>query len=127
MKDKPCLLAWITCDAVHIDPLTGKHTILGAFSHIRSGRYPLTYPFMVWFITLTGCASGEHTLKVSMGMNPSNVAPLMERPFRSQDPLQRINLINEVTNLSFPKAGEYSIVVDVDGETLLVTNLILTD
>ena len=39
---------------VHVDPGTGKHTILGVFSAIRGRQFPLTHPFMIWFLTLTG-------------------------------------------------------------------------
>ncbi len=82
---------------------------------------------MIWFLTITDCSPGEHKLKVSMGMNPSDVTPLMERPFQVHDPLQRINLINEVSNLSFPKAGDYSIVIEIDDEPMLVTSIMLSD
>jgi len=49
--------------------------------------------------------------------------PLLDRPFESQSPVHRINLINEVRNLSFPAPGEYGLVVEIDEEPLLATNL----
>jgi hypothetical protein len=125
MNSKPTLLTWVTCDGVHIDPQTGKHTLLGIFANIPAPQYPWVHPYMVWFLTLTDCQAGEHKLRISMGVDPSNVAPLMERPFQAHDPVQRINLINEVRNLSFPKPGDYSIVVEIDEETILVTNIVL--
>lgn len=49
--------------------------------------------------------------------------PLIERSFESPGPLQRINLINEIRNLTFPDPGEYSILIEVDEELILATSL----
>ncbi len=123
MHSKPQLLAWLTCDAVHIDPGTGKHTILGVFSNINARQFPVTHPFMVWFLTLTDCAAGTHKMRLSMGLDPTRMQVLIERPFESASPIHRINLINEIRNLTFPAAGDYSILIEVDDEPLLATNL----
>ena len=127
MQSKPQLLAWVTCDGVHLDPASGKHTILGVFSNIKAHRFPVTHPFMVWFLAITDCAPGKHRLRISMGLDPTQLQPLIERPFDSQSPLNRINLINEIRNLSFPQAGEYSLLIEIDEEPLLATNLTLTE
>lgn len=123
VNSKPQVLTWLTCDGVHIDPATGKHTILGVFSNIRGRQFPLTHPFMVWFLTLSDVPEGEHTVRLSMGLDPTNLKQLIERPFKSPGPLQRINLINEVRNLSFPGPGDYGIMIEIDDEPLLATNL----
>lgn len=123
MQSKPQLLAWLTCDGVHIDPSSGKHTILGVFSNINARHFPVTHPFMVWFLTLTDCAPGKHQMRLSMGLEPTAMQVLLDRPFESQSPLHRINLINEIRNLTFPSAGDYSIIVEVDEEPILATNM----
>jgi hypothetical protein len=126
MKSKPQLLAWLTCDAAHIDPASGKYTVLGIFSNIKAHRFPVTHPFMVWFMTITDVSAGAHKMKISMGLDPTRMQPLIERSFESQSPLHRINLINEVRNLTFPQAGDYSLLIEIDDEPLLVTNLAVT-
>ena len=123
MHSKPQLLAWLTCDAVHIDPATGKHTILGIFSNIKAAHFPVTHNHMVWFLTIADCAQGQHKMKISLGLDPTALSPLIERPFESQSPVHRINLINEIRNLNFPIPGDYTIQVDIDDEAILVTNL----
>ena len=125
LNSKPQLLAWLLCDGVHIDPSSGKHTILGVFSNIMAKRFPVVHPHMVWFMTLTDVAAGSHKMKISMGLNPMDPKPLIERPFESQGPLVRINLINEIRNLVFQQAGEYSILIEIDDEPLLATNLVV--
>lgn len=126
MSPKPQLLSWLTCDAVHSDPATGKHTILGVFSNIRAARFPVVHPSMVWFLALTGCAAGEHHLHISMGPSASSTKELLVRPFASQGPQHRINIINEIRGLSFPKAGDYAVVIKIDDTPLLVTTLSVT-
>lgn len=127
MNSKPQLLAWMTCDGVHIDPSSGKHTILGVFATIRARQFPVVHPFMIWFLTVTDCAVGQHTMKISIGLDPTNMMKVIERPFESHSPMQRINLINELRNCSFPQAGDYHILVEVDDEPLLATHLAVSE
>jgi len=126
VQSKPQLLAWLTCDAAHVDPSSGKYTILGVFSNIKALRFPVTHPLMVWFLTLTDVSPGSHRMRLSMGLDPTAMRPLIERSFDSQSPLHRINLINEIRNLTFPTPGEYSLLVEIDEEPLLATNLTVT-
>lgn len=123
MQSKPQVLAWLTCDGVHVDPATGKHTLLGIFAAIRGRQFPIVHPYMIWFLTISDVPAGPHKVKISMGTDPSDMKPLIERPFESQSPLQRINLINEIRNLSFPKPADYSLVIEIDDEPLLATSL----
>jgi len=127
MHSKPQVLAWLTCDGVHVDPGTGKHTILGVFSNIRGRQFPVAHPFMVWFLTLSDVPAGSHKVKVSMGLDATRLQPLIERTFESHSPLQRINLINEIRNLSFPRPGDYSILIEIDDEPLLATSITVSN
>lgn len=123
MQSKPQLLVWLTCDAVHIDPASGKHTILGVFSNIKARAFPVMHPHMVWFLTLTDVSPGVHRIKLSMSLDPTKPVELIHREFESQSPLQRINLINELHNLRFDQPGDYSLLIEVDDEPLLATSL----
>lgn len=123
---KPQLLVWLTCDAVHIDPASGKHTILGVFSNIKARAFPVMHPHMVWFLTLTDVKPGRHTIKLSLSLDPTRPAEIINREFESHSPLHRINLINEMRNLRFEEPGDYSILIEVDDEPLLATSLTVT-
>ena len=127
MQSKPQLLGWITCDGVLIDPGSGKHTILGVFSNIKARAFPVTHPFMIWFMTLTDVAPGTHRVRLSMGRDPASPIEFIHRPFESQSPLHRINLINEIRNLTFDQPGEYSILIEIDDEPLLATSLTVSN
>jgi len=124
-KSKPQVLAWLTCDGVHIDPGSGKHTILGVFSNIHAREFPVTHPRMIWFLTISDVPAGKHHIRITIGLDPVNMQPIIEREFESGGPLQRINLINEINNLNFAAPGDYSILVEVDDEPLLATNIMV--
>jgi len=120
---KPQILCWQICDAVHIDPATGKHYLLGCFSNIRAREFPVTHGRMIWFLTLTDVPSGAHELKVLIGPNVTETKEVISRKFESQSPLHKINLINEMRNVLFEREGNYAIVIEVNNEPILVTNL----
>lgn len=120
---QPVLLAWLMCDGVHADPMTGKHTLLGVFSSIRVREFPATHPRMFWFLSLTDCSVGQHELKISFGQDMSQTQPIITREFESRNPLHKINLINELRNLTIPAEANYAIVIEVDDHPILVTNL----
>jgi len=122
MSEQPQLLAWITCDAIHSDPATGKYTLLGVFSSLRARSFPVTHPRMIWFLALTSVPTGEHQLDIFMGLPiEGNRQKVVERSFQSPGPLHRINLINEIKNLEFEQADDYSVEIEIDGETFLIT------
>jgi hypothetical protein len=123
MSSKPQLLCWQMCDAVHVDPATGKHYILGCFSNIRARQFPAVHSRMIWFLTLSDVSVGQHTLKISYGLDIQNLRKLMERDFESKSPMHKINLVNEMQNLSFEAPGEYIIIIEVDDDPLLATSL----
>ncbi len=119
MSAKPQLLAWLTCDSIYIDPVTGKQSLLGIFSKIKARQFPFAHPKMIWFISLTDCKAGDHILTISMGLPMDEPRQILSREFKSDSPVQRINLINEIHNLKFAEAGNYSVHIEVDDETIL--------
>ena len=126
MAPKPQLLSWLTCDAVHADPATGKHTILGVFSSIRATQFPVSHPTMTWFLSVAGCAAGDHRLQIAMGLTATSTKEVIARPFSAQGPQHRINLVSEIRGLSFPQAGDYVLIIRIDDTPILATTLSVT-
>jgi len=126
MSEPAQLLNWITCDAVHVDPATGKHYLLGCFANLRARQFPATHPRMVWFLTLTGLLPGTHRLRISMGLSMESLKPIIDRPFTARHPNDRINLVNNLRNFRFEEAGTYPILIEVDEDPILVTSLTLS-
>lgn len=123
---KPLLLTFVCCDAVHMDPATGKYYLLGMFSGIRARQFPVVHPQMYWFITLTDVQIGEHSLKASLGMPGEPPLMQFERKFQSQSPVHRIHLINDIKNLQFSQPGDYSLVLEINDDLILATTFTVT-
>ena len=119
MSTKPQVLAWITCDAVYVDPASGKHTLLGIFTNLRAKKFPVSHPRMVWFLSFSDLTAGKHKLKISIGLPMEEPRSRIEKEFKSDNPAQRINLINDIQGLVFEKPGDYGIFIEIDDEVIL--------
>ncbi|MFW6354380.1 MAG: DUF6941 family protein, partial [Verrucomicrobiota bacterium] len=57
------------------------------------------------------------------GEDVSTARPLVDRAFEAESPLHKINLINEMRHVPLPRAGTYVVIIEVDNEPVMVTNL----
>ena len=126
MSTKPQILAWITCDAVYVDPATGKHTLLGIFTNLKAKAFPVSHPRMVWFLSFSDLTTGKHQLKISIGLPMEDSRSIIEKEFKSESPAQRINLINDIQGLTFEKPGQYGIVIEIDEHVVLASTFPVT-
>lgn len=120
-SSKPMVITFATCDGVHLDRGSGKYYLMGIFSNIRAAKFPVVHPQMFWFIILTEVTVGRHVLKISLGLPAEDPIMNLERPFVSRSPAHRLHLVNQINNLKFDKPGNYSAVVEVDEDPLLVS------
>tara|TARA_A200000159_G_scaffold147604_1_gene154791 strand:+ start:70 stop:579 length:510 start_codon:yes stop_codon:yes gene_type:complete len=121
--------SFITCDGVHIDPATGKHSLLGIFSSLRAKNFPVVHPKMTWFLSLSELRKGTHHLTISMADPTGELEPkiIIDRDFEAPDPLHRVNLINDIHRLKILESKNYSIVIEVDDEIVFVDTLPVID
>ena len=121
--------SFITCDGVHIDPATGKHSLLGIFSSLRAKNFPVVHPKMTWFLSLSELRKGTHHLTISMADPTGELEPkiIIDRDFEAPDPLHRVNLINDIHRLKILQSKNYSIVIEVDDEIVFVDSFPVRD
>ena len=122
LHSKPLVVSFLTCDGVHIDHASGKYYLMGIFSNIRARKFPVAHPQMFWFLILTDVTPGKHKLKITLGLPTEKPVMALERGFESQSPLHRIHLINEIKNLRFEQEGNYSLIVEINDEPIMVTS-----
>jgi len=116
------LNSFMTCDAVHVDPATGKHSLLGVFSSLRAKSFPVVHPKMTWFLSLSELHKGKHHLKISMADPTGELETkvIIDRHFESPNPNETINLVNQIHRLKFLEAKTYSVIIEVDNEIVFV-------
>lgn len=114
----PELLSILVCDLAYRDTTTGKCYILGTFSRIAAQTFPYTHPRLSVALALTnghGTAKTELRL-VMMATNQPVLAIKDELRFTS--PLQVVEGIIDINNVTFPEAGIYSFDLYIDGELI---------
>ena len=77
----------------------------------------------MWFLTLADVHAGTHTLRILFGPDVESAKVLVEREFKSESPLHKINLINEMRNVRLERPGMHAVIIEVDDAPILVTNL----
>jgi hypothetical protein len=108
-SEPPLPLAMIICDQVYKDTISGKTTILGAFSNILATKTPYIQSLSV-YLELTD-TRGEIALQVRIidanEENPPLIA--VEGQVSSTDPREVLSIALYFGNVHFPTVGEYRI------------------
>jgi hypothetical protein len=106
----PVCLALILCDYVHIDPGTGKHTILGTFSEVGFDGFPAKLPCLSIFFCLTeGYGLMPIRLKI-IDVNEDrpaifDVTEMMDFP----SPKSAVQQAVSINGMPFNEPGEYRV------------------
>jgi len=122
----PYPLAIIVCDSIHVDPSTGKRTLLGIFSEIGATEFPCRHPQLAVHVSLTD-GRGHIPLKFRLIDCDETEDPLFEAtneiPFT--DPRAILEFGFLIPNIEFPRAGEYRFQVFANGEFVIKRRLIV--
>jgi hypothetical protein len=123
---EPVALAMILCDAIHVDPGTGKRTLLGLFSVLFAREFPVTHPLMAVYTCLTECHG-----KVPFTLRIVDVNEEREPVFEVSDeidigdPLGVAELDFRIGGLVFSAPGEYRCQLLSAGHPLIERRIIV--
>ncbi len=122
----PFALSMIICDAVHLDPGTGKAFILGCFASIGATDFPALHPEMTVFAEVTDCHGPTPFLVRIVDVDESS-EPIAEARavIDIPDPLATPFLVLRLSGLTFPEPGEYRIQLFSGNAHLMERRLIL--
>jgi hypothetical protein len=122
----PAALAMIICDAIHVDPGTGKRTLLGLFSAVMSTEFPALVPAIAVHVALTECRGKFSVLLQVVDANEER-EPVgkLEGDVEFDDPLGILELDFRLGNLEFPEPGEYRFQLYVSDEPIIERWLLL--
>ena len=62
---KPSIHAFLVCDTIIIDSLTGKKSIIGAFTHLWAKTFPCQHPQVGVYFSLTD-AEGKYSFDIHL-------------------------------------------------------------
>jgi len=104
----PFPLAMVICDGIWVDPATGKQTLLGCFTAIRTATCPVTYPMIGIFTVVTdGRGTMPLTLRVVDSSEDEKVIFEAKTEVTFSDPRAVVEGLFHIGNAVFPTAGEY--------------------
>lgn len=121
----PYVLALVLCDAVHRDPVTGKNSLLGTFSTVTARAFPATHAAMCAYVALTDGA-GRQQVELRVAPAARADAPVAAASFdlECDDPRMTFEVVVRLSDVVFPAAGEYRVVLACGEEVLLERRLI---
>ncbi len=120
----PIPLAMVVCDAIWVDPSTGKRTILGVFSEIGASVFPAVHPLIAVHVDLT---DGQGAIPIKLQLldvdeegEPIHVA---EEQVEFPDPRTIITMAVHMAEIAFPRPGEYRLQLFARNEFLMERRL----
>lgn len=123
---EPVALALILCDAIYIDPATGKRSLLGLFTVVISRDMPAVSPLIAVYACLTECHGKVPFTFQVIDVNEER-PPVFEAHSEVEvgDPIgvAEVNLI--IGNLVFPEPGEYRFRLLSNGHPLIERRLLV--
>jgi len=122
----PVALAMVICDAVWIDPSTGKPTLLGLFSEIAAKTFPAVHPLLAVHVCMTD-AHGKVPIKRQLVDADEENDPLfqVENEIDFPDRRAMINMHVHMQGIAFPEPGEYRLQLFGSGEFILERRLLV--
>ena len=123
---EPVCLALVLCDYVHIDPITSRRSMLGAFYEIDSPRFPMVYPKMAVYVAVTD-GRGKIPLTIRMIDVDESDEPIWSdtQDVNFEDPQRVKELVIEILNVPFQDAGIYRLQLLAGNATILERSVFL--
>lgn len=126
MVPAPYPLAMIVCDGVWRDPSTGKRTILGCFSTMRSTQFPVVHPAMAVYVALTE-GRGRVPLRLVLVGPAGDARPLVEAETAADfsDPMAIVEIDFHLTAVQFDEPGEHRFELYAAGEPIMARRFVV--
>ena len=104
----PYCLAMLACDGIHIDPSTGKRTLLGCFAELEVAEFPAAHTFLCVYVVLSeGRGLVPVTLRLVDVDEDRPPAFELQSEARFADPKEVVEMDLFADDFVLPKPGEY--------------------
>ncbi|WP_447969097.1 DUF6941 family protein [Nitrospira sp. M1] len=114
---KPSVQAFLVCDTIIIDSLTGKKSIIGAFTHLWAKTFPCQHPQMGVYFCLND-AEGEYQFEIALIYLDKNqtVGKGALSPIEIKNRLETHDFGLNISALIFPGPGRYEFQLHANGQ-----------
>jgi len=113
---KPSIHAFLVCDTIIIDSLTGKKSIIGAFTHLWAKTFPCQHPQVGVYFSLTD-AEGKYAFEIQLVYLDKDqmVGKGSLPPIEIHNRLATHDFGVNIPYLVFPGPGKYEFRLYADG------------
>jgi hypothetical protein len=119
---EPVFLALLFADRVIVEN-NGKKGLIGVFNRFRFPSFPATSPPWFLFAVVSNIA-GKHSFSFNLTLDEAQIVVLpIGGELDSKDPGAEIELIVPIRSVSFPKAGAYTMTMNIDGRQVAAKTL----
>ncbi|MCA9473017.1 MAG: hypothetical protein MRJ96_09380 [Nitrospirales bacterium] len=114
---KPSVQAFLVCDTIIIDSLTGKKSIIGAFSHLWAKTFPCQHPQMGVYFCLTD-AEGAYQFEIELVYLDKNqtVGKGAISPIQIKNRLETHDFGLNISTVVLPGPGRYEFRLHANGQ-----------
>jgi hypothetical protein len=113
------------CDAANVD-CSGKVSALGIFTNIRALQFPAVHPVMTFVACIEGRSteSGRHPFRINfINDDGKDIMPAMQGEIDITQSSLTANIMLNLSTITFPKPGTYTIDLVVDNQVLVSESL----
>jgi len=105
---KPSVQAFLVCDTIIVDQLTGKKSLIGTFTHLWAPNFPCQHPQMgVYFCFTDAEGTYEFELRLIFLDEDKVIGKASLSPITIQNRLEIHDLGVNLPSLVFPGPGRY--------------------
>jgi hypothetical protein len=123
---EPLGLALVLCDFVHVDPLSGRRTMLGTFSEIEATSFPVVYPRMAIFAAVTdGRGIMPITIRLLASDEEQTIIWSDTQEVEFDDPQRAYELDVEVLDTPFENPGIFRLQLLVAEAIIMERSIVL--
>ncbi|RMH09445.1 MAG: hypothetical protein D6704_01225 [Nitrospirae bacterium] len=114
---KPSIHAFLVCDTVIVDSLTGKKSLIGTFTHLWAPRFPCQHHQMGVYFCLTD-AEGVYRFELQLVYLDRDqvIGKVTLSPIEISSRLETKDIGINIPSLVFPGPGRYEFRLYADGQ-----------
>jgi len=117
----------VLCDQIIREANTGKHSLIGIFSHLAANHFPAVHARLAVYLALSD-GQGEVPIRVAITDARDNQRILVQAetviPLRDPSTVAEAGI--DFPNVTFPEAGDYRIQLFADKTLLMERRLAVT-
>lgn len=114
MSEKPIGIAIVICERVITEEVTGNKTLVSTFNNLQTLGFPVRHEKLSVYVALTNC-TGSRQVSLTLTRDGEKMVSIPAN-IEFKSPLDVVELIFNLNNVLFLKAGLHAFEIHSEGE-----------